>query len=60
MLHSHKKLALISFLSWVVAPCGAMVGCQVGGGMVLQNIGMLPHHYLVSQPRRPRLEFSLL
>jgi len=27
-----------------------------GGSMVLQNIGILPHHYAVSQPRRPELE----
>jgi len=24
-----------------------------GGSMVLQNIGIPPHHYVASQPRRP-------
>jgi hypothetical protein len=25
--------------------------------MVLQNIGILPQHYMMSQPRRPQVEF---
>jgi hypothetical protein len=25
-------------------------------GTTLRNVGILPHHYMVSQPRRPRLE----
>jgi hypothetical protein len=29
-----------------------------GGCMDLRNIGILPHHYTASQPRRPRLELS--
>jgi hypothetical protein len=24
-----------------------------GGNMVIQNVGILPHHYMVSQSRRP-------
>jgi hypothetical protein len=27
-----------------------------GGSMDLRNIGILPQHYTMSQPRRPRLE----
>jgi hypothetical protein len=24
-----------------------------GGSMILRNVGILPHHYKISQPRRP-------
>jgi hypothetical protein len=30
-----------------------------GSSMVLQNTGILPQHYMASQPPRPQLEFSL-
>jgi len=29
-----------------------------GCSMVLPNVGILPHHYTIPQPRRPRLESS--
>jgi hypothetical protein len=52
---------------WVVALFGVVVGCQHSGGpccfhhedggsMNLQNNGILPQHYMMSQPRRPQLE----
>jgi len=28
-----------------------------GGNTVLRNIGILPHHFTTSQPRRPRLQY---
>jgi len=31
-----------------------------GGSMTLGNAGVLPHHYMASQPRSPRLESSYL
>jgi len=39
---------------WVVTPCSDVVG----DGMVLKNVGILPHCYMLSQPRRPWLESS--
>jgi hypothetical protein len=27
-----------------------------GGSMAVQNVGILPHHYMVSQPRRLQFE----
>jgi len=57
---------------WVIIPCSDVVGHQYfggpcclhlqgdGGSMVLQNVGILPHVYTVSQPRRPWLESSSL
>jgi hypothetical protein len=46
---------------WVVTPCNSVVQYlslypESGGSMVLWNIGMLPHHYMVPQPRKPWLE----
>jgi hypothetical protein len=49
---------------WVVTPCSDVVGYQpLGGGLwlhapgdgvstVLRNVGILPHHYTASQPRK--------
>jgi hypothetical protein len=56
---------------WVVMPCSIVVGYQcfrpcclnlqgdVGGIMVLKNVGILPQHYMVSQPRRPQPEYKV-
>jgi len=33
------------------------LGCEDGGRMVLQDVGILPH-CMASQPRRPWLEYS--
>jgi hypothetical protein len=51
---------------WVVMPCNVMVEYQHFGGpcclliqdkdegsKFLLNVGILPHHYIMSQPRRP-------
>jgi len=52
----------------VLTPCGNVVGYQCFGGpsgwnedegrKVFRNVGILPHRYRGSQPRRPRLEHS--
>jgi len=56
----------------VVMPCSVVVGyqrftgpcclCLWGddrGSMVLQNVGILHHYYMATQPRRPHFESSL-
>jgi len=58
---------------WIVTPCSNVAGYQCfrascclhlepedRGSMVIWNIGILPHHYTVSQPTRSQLESSLL
>jgi len=35
---------------WIVTSCG----------VALRNVGILPQHYSVPQPRRPRFEYRLL
>jgi hypothetical protein len=42
---------------WVVTPCIDVLRYlhlhgEDGGSMVFQSTGLLPHHYMVSQPRR--------
>jgi len=60
---------------WVVTPC-SNVGCEefggpcclllqsevneYGGSMILRNVGILPHHYMASQPTAPRRELPAL
>jgi len=49
-------------------PCRDIMGCDVTEGrdkipafrrtMLPSSLGILPHHYTASQPRRPRLEYS--
>jgi hypothetical protein len=52
----------IQVIFWIVMPCSDVVGyCfqihpEGGGSTVLRNVGILPHQYMASQPRRPRLE----
>jgi len=45
---------------WAVTLCSALVGDHIqgeeGGSMDLWNVGILPQHYTVSQPRRHPLE----
>jgi len=45
-----QRTMLLSFLGWRWSQMAD------GGSMVLWNIGILPHQYLVSWPRRPQLE----
>jgi hypothetical protein len=40
-------------------PCCVCLQAEDGSSMVVRNIGMLPHHYTVPQPRRQRTEFCL-
>jgi len=43
-----------------VTPYSVVVGYpEDGGNMDLRNVGILPQHYMTSQPRRTRLESSL-
>jgi hypothetical protein len=57
---------------WVVTPCSVVLGkqrfrgpCRLhlqdedGGGMVPRNVGTLSQHYMKSQLRRSRFEFSV-
>jgi hypothetical protein len=42
---------------------GSVLSGPIGSGgkiVVLHNVGVIPHHYMASQPRRPKLESSLL
>jgi len=58
---------------WVVMPCSVVVGYQHfrgpcclqlqdkdedGGSMDLQNVGVLPKPYMMSQPRGPQIELA--
>jgi hypothetical protein len=48
---------------WAVTPCSDVVGYQhFGGPSCLTNFsvndGILPHHYMVSQSRRPQLQYA--
>jgi hypothetical protein len=58
---------------WVVTLCSDMVSYQHfrgpyclhlqvedGDSNLLQNVGILPHHYMVSQPGRPHVESPLV
>jgi hypothetical protein len=39
---------------WIVMPCSVVKGYQhFRVIMVLQNVGILPQHYMTSQTRRP-------
>jgi len=41
---------------WVGTPCSVVVGYQCfWRPCCLWNVGILPHHFTASQPRRPRL-----
>jgi hypothetical protein len=38
---------------WIMTPCSVLVGYSEGEGtMDLGNVGIIPQHYTVSQPRR--------
>jgi len=50
---------------WVMTPCSVVVGdqrfrgpccLQLQGSMDFWNVGILPQHYMASQPRSPRIE----
>jgi hypothetical protein len=43
-----------TFPSTLLPPCS--LHPEDGDSIFLRKAGVLPHHYLVSQPRRPRLE----
>jgi len=57
---------------WVVTPYGVLIGgacclcrwmqyvtpCEDRGSMDLQNVGVLPQYFTVSQSRTPQLETS--
>jgi hypothetical protein len=38
--------------SWAMTLCSD-VQCEEEGSMVGLNVGIIPHHYMASQPRRP-------
>jgi hypothetical protein len=58
-MHGGREQVCTKF--WVVVLWSEVVGYHPkdGVGMVHRNIGILPHHYTVSQPGRPRPESSL-
>jgi len=47
-----------SLCIWVVTPCSDVVGYQRFGSS--KSFVLLPYHYKVSQPRRPRLESTFI
>jgi len=52
---------LLTFKSWSSGFwCRVVMWLQpeCGGSKVLRNIGVLPHHYTASEPRKSRLKFS--
>jgi hypothetical protein len=65
-IYTSIQLPISSQAFWVVTPCSVVEGAPCclhlrgkdGGSMELRNAGILPHHYTVSQPRKPRLESS--
>jgi len=42
----------------IMTQCSDVVGYQAPCSMTLWKSGILPHHYTISQPRRPWCEHS--
>jgi len=51
--HLHSRTTSMSF-----SPHSQSLHHADGGSMVLQNVGITPHHYMASKPRIPQPESS--